>query len=94
MAKLFKLSPVMVNGQKYEVSHDFSDNEIGKILIMPKVGKKLTFVEAYNLRWHELSYMGRIFNCSIQSMPLHEYCVSRNYYIEFDEGEINVVQRA
>lgn len=92
--KTFKLLPVQVGKDFYEVSHIFTDGEIMKLLLMPKIGKRLTFCEAYSLRWHELSYKGNIFNYSVLNMSLEEFCSSRGYYIEFEEGELRVNEYA
>lgn len=86
--KNFRLAPIIIGEDTYQISHKFSDEEIIEILLMPKLGKKLTFGQAYSLRWHELAYKGKLFKYSVQATPLIQYCRERGYYIEFEEGEI------
>jgi hypothetical protein len=87
----FKLAPVRLGNDVYQISHQFTAEEIVNIMLMPKIGKKLSFEEAYSLRFHELSYKGKLFRYTVQATPLDQYCMERGYYIEFKEGEIYAV---
>jgi hypothetical protein len=84
----FRLAPVKLGNETFQVSHQFTAEEIITILLMPKVGKKLSFQQAYELRFSELAYNGKLFRYSVQSTPLVQFCRERGYYIEFGEGEI------
>lgn len=87
---MLKLKPINVEGREYEVDHLFPLSEIIKLMRMPKIGIRISFRQAYALRWMEGSYRGRLFTYRVQSMPLYDYCVSRGYYIEFTDEDIEV----
>jgi hypothetical protein len=89
----FKLAPVRLGKETFQISHQFTKEEIINILLMPKIGKKLNFAEAYQLRWNELAYKGKLFRYTAQATPLDQYCRDRGYYIEFEEGEIYASER-
>lgn len=90
----FKLAPVRLGNNTYQISHQFTAEEIIKILLMPKIGKRLTFGQAYVLRFGELSYKGKLFRYTVQATPLDQFCMERGYYIEFAEGEIYAVGKS
>ncbi len=88
--RVFTLAPVMVQGQSFQISHVFTDEDITKLMMMPKMGKPITFSGAYELRWSELSFCGKLFQYTVQSTPLDQFCRDRGYYIEFSEEELYV----
>lgn len=88
---MYRLSPVKCNGRYYEVNHLFSQEEIEALIKMPKKGLKISFEQAYELRWMEGSYLNRLFTYKVMNMSIYEYCISRNYYIEFKDDELQWV---
>jgi len=86
--RVFKLAPVTIMGRKYQISHKFTDAEITELMMMPKVGKKISFSKAYELRYMELTYLGKIFNSMVQCTSMIDFLRARGYYVEFEEGEL------
>lgn len=92
--RVFKLAPVSVLGKSYQVSHNFPDSEIMELMLMPKVGLKLSFSQAYELRWTEMTRLGKICRYSVQSTKMIQFLRERGYYVEFEEGELDYGQTA
>jgi len=87
--RVFKLAPVRVLGRTYQVTHNFPDSEIIELMLMPKVGVKLSFSEAYELRWTELTRLGKIYSSRVQCTKMIQFLRERGYYVEFEEGELD-----
>jgi hypothetical protein len=87
--RIFYLAPVKVLGRFYQVTHHFPDSEIIELMLMPKIGARLSFSQAYELRWIELTRLGKIYNSRVQCTKMIQFLRERGYYIEFDEGELN-----
>lgn len=89
---MYRLYPVKCNGRYYEINHLFSQEDIRRLMSLPKTGSRKSFEEAFELRWLEGSYQNRLFTYQVLNMPLYDYCLSRNYYIEFQNDEIEWVE--
>ena len=87
--RVFKLAPVVVLGKSYQVSHNFPDSEILELLLMPKIGRKVSFSEAYELRWTEKTRLGKIYKSTVQCTKMIQFLRERGLYIEFGEGELD-----
>ena len=88
--KKYYLKPIKTDRKTYQVNHKFSDCDILRIFLMPRVGVKVSFSEAYLLRRYESMKNGFVVKSFINTMDLVEYCISRCIYIEFEDKEIEI----
>lgn len=93
MATMLRFRPVRCGSKEVEINHQFSNEELVIIMLMPRVGKKLSFIEAYRLRWHELSYEGYLFSYLAMNIPLADWCRERGYYIEISVEDLDPSKR-
>lgn len=87
-SKIVRFKPVTCGNKTVDVNHQFSNADLARIMIMPKIGKRLTFTEAYRLRWHELSYKNYLFSYKSMNESLIDWCRTRGYYIDIEECEV------
>lgn len=90
--RVFRLAPVSVLGRHYQVTHNFPDSEIMELMLMPKIGQKISFSQAYELRWTEMTRLGKIYNSRVQCTKMIQFLRERGYYVEFEEGELDYGQ--
>lgn len=93
--RTYLLKPVKVVDyqEAWEITHEFSDFEIQSIYLMEKTGEKISFKEAYRLRWLEMAQKdskGRYWLVSSKAIrtPLWKWAKERGYWIKFEENDI------
>lgn len=87
----YLLSKVSIFGKKYEISHEFTDDEIEEVIKLPKIGIGISFKKAYEMRFMENHNGKCLINTSLIRKKLSKYLIERGLFIDFEEDELNYV---
>lgn len=95
--KTYAFKPIkMVDYEEaWEVSHEFNEIDVQEVYRMDKVGTKLSFEEAYRLRWFEMARQdsqGKWWLMSGKAIrtPIWQWAKDRGFYIEFAEDDFTL----
>lgn len=86
--KKYLLAQIELQGNKYTVSHEFTDQEIEEMLTMPKVGIGVSFKKLYAMRFMENSNGRYLLNTKLIRKKLILFARERGLYIDFEDGEL------
>lgn len=88
----YKLCNIKLLGKTYEVSHEFTDDDIEEILQLPRVGIGVSFQKAYEMRFME-NYSGiSLINTTLIRKSLAKYITEKGLYIHFENNELNCME--
>jgi len=95
--KTYRFNPIQVveNEEPWEVSHEFNDLDVQEIYRMEKIGKRLSFSEAYRLRWLECARQDSkgkywLMSGSAIRTQIWQWAKEKGYYIEFEENDFEL----
>lgn len=92
MCSKYRLCKVSILGKKYEVSHEFTSDDIEDILNSQKIGISISFKKAYEMRFMENFNGISLINTVLIRESLSKYVADRGLYIDFEDDELLTVQ--